>query len=511
MRWWQIGKRRRKQPAVEFERPEGWGSLDGSPAAPQAPTPMSTPDPAPEPLDGSPAAPQAPTPMSTPDPAPEPEPRPAPPPEPAPSSPEPRHVPNLPPRRHRRTEVASIVTFIVLALIAGWLLVDRALEERPSRPSLSSERNPAPRATVDAPTVWTLSAVDLRPDLAAGIFESSIDGFLDDAAIIDAGSTWAVITLGDDGGDNRLHGLDASTGEELWTRDLEGAYCSPTLLRDHIACAEATAWEQGQGTGWTLHLLSPETGETTVSAEYGGWVAGIAVDQDHLILLEQRLPAPHAVVTGFDGELNQAWQLDLSGVEGHDGLFSENRVWVRAERFPEGPALDRPRFRRVGDGLSALWIGTRTVFIDAATGELKGMPFCSRLVDDGSRLWCNDGPVAMAYDYDLRFVTRTERGVRLAFPKPRLASGQRCDLPRFPGRGRHADARGQQHRRRRRRAPRYRHGRGAGHGGSADCHHRRRPAHCHGPHEDRRDRPGHRGGPLGQRVRPPTRHHGADG
>ena len=55
-------------------------------------------------------------------------------------------------------------------------------------------------------------------------------------------------------------------------------------------------------------------------------------------------------------------------------------------------------------------------FIDVEAGRLVGMPHCSRLVDDGERLWCNAGDRAVAYDYSLRRLHETASGVRLAFP-----------------------------------------------------------------------------------------------
>lgn len=61
-----------------------------------------------------------------------------------------------------------------------------------------------------------------------------------------------------------------------------------------------------------------------------------------------------------------------------------------------GLALDRRRFREVGSGLIAVWAGQRTAFIDIAGGKLIMMPHCSRLVDDGSRLWCNETDGASA-------------------------------------------------------------------------------------------------------------------
>lgn len=113
------------------------------------------------------------------------------------------------------------------------------------------------------------------------------------------------------------------------------------------------------------------------------------------MFLEQRQPAPHAVVSGWEADLRPAWSLDLAGEPGHDGLFSENRIIARGFPPTTGPALDRPRIRTVAGGLTALWIG-RT---------------------DGARLWCNTGDRATALTYGLAPTHRTEPGVRLAFPE----------------------------------------------------------------------------------------------
>lgn len=111
------------------------------------------------------------------------------------------------------------------------------------------------------------------------------------------------------------------------------------------------------------------------------------------------------------------WSLDLAGEPGHDGLFSENRIIVRGFPPTTGPALDRPRIRTVAGGLTALWIGRTTIFLDVAQGRPAGMPTCSRLVGDGARLWGNTGDRATALTYGLAPTHRTEPGVRLAFPE----------------------------------------------------------------------------------------------
>lgn len=323
--------------------------------------------------------------------------------------------------------------FLVGIVLIGWAVL-QGLEGGTDGGSPPPEipRNPPPRAEVDAPAIWALKASTMRPDLdeEEANFETSFDGFSDTDAILDAGTTWLAVTLGEESRGNRLHGLDPDTGEEVWTRTLDGAYCARDLLDGQLACAEATDWERGLGVEWNLHLLDPASGDITTTQPFEGWLTAMVVDQGVLMVLEQRLPAPHALITGFDAALEQQWQLDLSQEEGHADLFSHNRVLFRAERLPAGPALDRPRIRRVADGLTAFWIGARTAFVDAPAGRLVGFPPCSRVVDDGQRIWCNDGNRTVAYDYQLRAITRTDDGVRLAFPHRDPVAGD-ITIPAF--------------------------------------------------------------------------------
>nr|WP_255433677.1 PQQ-binding-like beta-propeller repeat protein [Tessaracoccus sp. MC1865] len=390
------------RPRVDFQRPDGWHHLDGrQPPAP--PQPTSPPQP-PAPPAGWP-------------------------PQPPPPRQSPLHRPGRRPQRKARgtlrlwAPVITVTILSIIVLVGGWNVISWLGDRDPGRtPSgqlptdPTDPYSPPPRPTGDVPTVWSLDLVDLRPDLGEGRFETSLSGFMDSTLAIDAGDTWAVVTREEQGGSTRLHGLDAATGKERWRRPMDGVFCADDLLGGQLLCAEPFERERGLGTNWTLHRIDPATGATASSADFDGWITGLVVDHGHVLVLEQRLPAPHALITGLDGDLTQAWQIDLSQEEGHADLFSDNRIIIRPEEYPEGPALDRPRVRRVADGLTALWIGARTAFIDVPSGQLVGMPHCSRLVDDGNRLWCNAGSSAVAYDYRLQPITRTEAGVRLAFP-----------------------------------------------------------------------------------------------
>lgn len=62
-----------------------------------------------------------------------------------------------------------------------------------------------------------------------------------------------------------------------------------------------------------------------------------------------------------------------------------------------------------------MWAGQSTAFIDPADGRLVMFPHCSRLVDDGDRLWCNEVDGATAYSYAGKKWFRV-KGPRLAFP-----------------------------------------------------------------------------------------------
>lgn len=308
--------------------------------------------------------------------------------------------------------LALYVGIFVLVIVVLGLLPNRA-----GRPTPGPTRTSAPMVPV-LPPAWSVDPGQLRPDLSAAEFIAPVDGSFDANRLVALGDTWAVLT--GDAEDRRIavHGLDAGTGRPLWRADLPNGICAAIPLKSRLVCAASVATDPatGLGTRWRISLLDPATGRETRGADFTGWLTLIHVDGDRVLLVEQRQPAPHAVLTGLDADLRQRWHLDLSDQQQHAGLFSDNRIYYRKLPIPDGPALDRPRIRRVADGLTALWSGQTTAFVDLRTGKLAGMPRCSRLVDDGERLWCNDGPLAVAYSYTLRKLHETTLNTRLAFP-----------------------------------------------------------------------------------------------
>lgn len=434
----------------QFDRPDGWTNLgqDGQASGPEV---------------GQPAAnqPQRPVPQLSPQPQHAPRPQQQPQPHPAhpgghshpaqpgqqPHAAQPDGGPPYPPRRptpyaySQPTRPAASgfralrfvpaivgITLISLFLLAAYAVGNMGATPRPIDPSPSPTVSPSPTATpslesapgsaslVESKNVWITLAGDLRPDSGEVEYEIHYDGFMDSNVVIDGGGTWGVITRPAGTMESRLHGLDPATGEVRWEADLPGAYCAEDLLDGHFACAEVLAQEGDLGIRWRVSLIVPADGTVAQQTEIDAWLAAILVADGRVVLVEQRMPAPHAVVTGLNAGLEVAWQHDLTAEPAHDLMFSENRLVVRDEEVPDPLALLRPRHRTVADGLTALWIGGATAFLDVANGELVAMPACSRLVDDGERIWCNDGDIAVAYDYGFNRLHETDPGVRLAFP-----------------------------------------------------------------------------------------------
>lgn len=299
--------------------------------------------------------------------------------------------------------------------------------------STSGQRRPGPRPTTPSlpalPITWTTSVEDLRTDLPQAELLMAMDGSFDDARVIEAGKVWLVMSS--DTNDQRieLHGIDSTTGRPLWNRSLADGLCASETVRGSVFCAASIATDPvtGLGTRWRLALLDPITGEERRGVDWDGWLTLVHVDGERIMLVEQRMPAPHAVLTGLNAKLAKTWAIDLSDQAQHEGLFSDNRIYQRKLPIPKGPALDRPRLRKIADGLTALWSGRTTAFIDPARGRLVGMPRCSRLVDDGERLWCNQGGVAAALSYQLKPLYQTALNTRLAFPNPDRRFGDVSD------------------------------------------------------------------------------------
>lgn len=380
-----------------FARPAGWTPLAGDPSAP--PRHAIAPPPT------APARPAAPAPASY-----------------APTYPR-RTAPT--PRRGAIRAVLGLVGALVLLLALPALLRLPSGQQggRPpaSAPGTSPTGRPGAPGPVTAPieAAWHVKTASLRADLPDAKLIPSPDGVFDSSSVVDAGSAWIVLT-GDNQSDDTIvvHALDPGSGRELWQLDLPGARCASRLLGGKLACVvmRDSSTRPGTVAGWRVALLEPATGEEARARNIDGAFTQAIVRGDRLVLVEQRQPAPHAVLTGLGRDLKQVWRLDLADAPGADGLFSTNRIINRREGLPDGPTLDRPRVRAVGRGLTALWAGSRTLFFDAATGRLVALPRCSRLVDDGRRIWCNEPERATSYSYGLKRLAQTETGVRLAFP-----------------------------------------------------------------------------------------------
>lgn len=306
--------------------------------------------------------------------------------------------------------VGLIVLVVVIALV--WQVVGGGSGRTRPGPTITRST----QASLGA--VWKTEPEQLRPDMIQPEFIGDADGTFDDHRVIDAGATWVVLTGTRNDTDIWVHGLDAATGQERWRHPLDSGLCAADLLDGRLLCASAVDHDEatGLGTRWHLALLDVASGKELRGTDWTGWLTFLHVRDNRVLLAEQRLPAPHAVLTGLDAELKQTWQLDLINRPQHVGLFSDNRIYNRKLPIPEGPAFDRPRIRHVGKGLTAVWIGQTTVFVDLAKGVLVGMPRCSRLVDDGKRLWCNQGDLATSYSYTMTELVHTELNTRLAFP-----------------------------------------------------------------------------------------------
>lgn len=283
-------------------------------------------------------------------------------------------------------------------------------------------RTPSPRPPVTqketAPVEWATTAGQLRPELSSPTVVGSIDGTIDSPMVVDAGVAWVLLTSNSRDVDIAAHGLDPATGRELWRLPMANGLCAPQLLEGSLVCAASVRRDASTDTvsRWRVQLIDPATGKVRRSAEVDAYATIVAVADGRILLLEQRPPAPHALITALTPELKRAFQLDLGAEKLALDMFSDNRITVRHNSPPDGPALDRPRVRTVADGLTALWVGGATAFVDVGKGRLVGLEHCSRLVDDGARLWCNQPDHSQAFDYLLKPGPRTERGIRLAFP-----------------------------------------------------------------------------------------------
>ncbi|HEY9291741.1 MAG TPA: PQQ-binding-like beta-propeller repeat protein [Microlunatus sp.] len=314
----------------------------------------------------------------------------------------------------------AVVLALVVVLLLGVIWNSSHRANRVERPQ------PTSTATVkELPTKinWKAEPGRLRTDLAGAEFVSSIDGDFNGSYAAAIDDVWLTITGRENATDTMLHALDPQTGKAVWQRRLDGVLCATETPRTGILCASVLQRDPatGLGTRWRLHRIDPADGSDRATTDINGWLTAMHFTADTFVVLEQRQPAPHAVVRGFDvKDLTERWSRDLRREPGQSEMFSEDRIIGRPEPERAGLALDRPRFRDVGQvgdraGLVAIWAGQRTAFIDLGTGKLIMMPHCSRLIDDGHRLWCNLPDGAAAYSYRGKLLYRVH-GPRLAFP-----------------------------------------------------------------------------------------------
>lgn len=315
-------------------------------------------------------------------------------------------------RRRPRTKLWVAVGLLALLTVVAQVTggAERQRERVTSAP-------PAPRPGT-ASNVWTLDPSRLSPDVSGAEFLGSLDGSFQQSYVTEVGGLWLTTTGDASAASTALHAVDPATGQVRWQRDLDGVLCATEAPKAGLLCASVVRRDPatGLGTRWQLHRLDLGTGQDRATREVDGWFTAVHWSGTAFVGLEQRQPSPHAVVRGFAiTDLRDLWSADLAREPGQDEMFSENRVIRRPEPKRPGPALDRPRLRDVGDGLVAVWAGQRTAFVDPADGRLVMMPHCSRLVDDGTRLWCNEVDGVTAYSYAGRQLVRV-RGPRLAFP-----------------------------------------------------------------------------------------------
>ncbi|MEL4358762.1 MULTISPECIES: PQQ-binding-like beta-propeller repeat protein [unclassified Luteococcus] len=306
----------------------------------------------------------------------------------------------------------------------------------PPSPLPSTATAPARPNAQPAHYAWGVQAKSLRLDLVSAELSFSPDGSADDdRPVIGAGQTWLVLTgegtLGreETAPDRkiRLHGLDATTGRQRWQLDLPFGLCAREPLDGKVACASAAERDGATGlpTRWTLQLLDPATGRAVRTAALDGWFSMVAVQSGRFLLVEQAQPAPHLVVHAVGKDLSPAWRTDLSSQPLHGSFFSQNRYITRRDlTVPTGLALERVRIRQV-DQMVALWGRVGTAFLNASDGRLVALPRCSRMVDDGQRIWCNDADGATAYSRQLKPLHRTQPGIRLAHPRIDRRHGDR--------------------------------------------------------------------------------------
>ncbi|WP_261167270.1 PQQ-binding-like beta-propeller repeat protein [Microbacterium sp. Marseille-Q6965] len=341
----------------------------------------------------------------------------------------------------RGISVAALI-ISTIAFILPWVVtVVSILAIGDGMSSGGTDPGPDLAEAPEAAPAWTVSAPALRPGEDDVEFRRTVDGTIDDAQLIEAGDTWAVVSavVGDDLTPRAyaLHGLDAQTGQERWRRESGDLLrCARQPLGGSLACAEASLDAEGVPAGFRLLALDAATGEVLAETPVDALVSAIAVSGGTVVVIDEPIDGSGLRVLGFSSALDPAWVVDLSAEENRRAMLSDGSLVWRHEPWRTAPGLDRTRLRHVGPegSILALWAGQATAFVDVGTGRLWGMPRCSRLVDDGQRLWCNEGEHAAIYSYELDRLGQTPDGQRLMFPSlapyrdsdvsPALTSGE---------------------------------------------------------------------------------------
>ena len=242
----------------------------------------------------------------------------------------------------------------------------------------------------------------------------SVDGTADGPTVIDAGDTWVAMTADQAEGDLRLHALDAETGEERWAQQLDNGLCAGTLLHGSLVCASSLDFDDDMNTGsrWLIQLVDPASGDLVGSTETDAYIDAISVTRGKILLVEQRPATSGAVLTGLTAGLEPAFELDLAGQEHASEMLTPNGDPTRVNG-PAGRGLGPVRVRAAGDQLTAVAIGNAAAFVDVSSGSLAGLRPCTLFVNEGTRLWCNEGSHAQAYDQALQPLVKTASGVQL--------------------------------------------------------------------------------------------------
>ena len=315
----------------------------------------------------------------------------------------------------RLVVILAVSLALVLIAGAGSDMVPRTQRTLVPAPT-SRVTTPTSAVRVEVGTDWRVLAETLRPELDEPLFQFSTGGGdRADRNVIDGGSTWVVLTGTRQGADIVVHGVDARTGRERWRRPLSNALCAALPLGSSVVCTWALprAGRQ-QGTRWRVSVIDPDTGTDRRTRDLTGPFTLIDLVAGRIVLVEQRRPAPRAVITALAGDLRTDWSTDLSTSAGQAELFTQLEESPRGRLLGDGVDLT-PAVKVVGNGrLIAVTSQTRTALFDARTGQVAGLPRCSRLVDDGDRLWCDDRNRVVAYSYGLNRLWGTAVGIHLA-------------------------------------------------------------------------------------------------